>query len=131
MVGGGLCMIAAGLASGEVARTDLSAVSLRSAAAWLYLVTFGSIVAYPAYIWLLGHVAAARVATYAYVNPVVAVALGWALAGERVGALTLLAAAAIVVSVALVTAGQRAAPAHDPTMRPSEPVGHAASRAVN
>ena len=68
-----------------------------------YLVVFGSLVGYSAYIWLLRHVPTSKVATYAYVNPVVAVLLGWAFLGESVDRYILAGAAIIVPAVALVT----------------------------
>lgn len=83
---------------------------------WLaiaYLVTFGSLVGFTAYIWLLEHVPTPKVATYAYVNPVVAVFLGWLLHGERIDRYMLLGMVVIVAAVALVTTsklrGQKAA----------------------
>jgi len=106
MLTGGALMLAVGLALGEGTRTALADVTLRSALAWLYLVIFGSLVGFTAYIWLLGHVSAARVSTYSYVNPVVAVLLGWALASEPITVRTLVAAAIIVGAVALITVGR-------------------------
>jgi drug/metabolite transporter (DMT)-like permease len=70
--------------------------------AWLYLVVFGSLVAFTAYIWLLGVTSIAKVGTYAYVNPIVAVLLGWAVLGEPVTLRTVAAAAVILLGVALV-----------------------------
>ena len=67
-----------------------------------YLIFFGSIVAFTAYIWLLGVTSPSRVSTYAYVNPIVALLLGWALAGEPIGVRTWMAAAIILAGVALV-----------------------------
>jgi drug/metabolite transporter (DMT)-like permease len=106
MLTGGAFMAVAGLLLGETRGFALADVSARSALAWLYLMTVGSLVGYTAYIWLLGHVSAAKAATYAYVNPVVAVLLGWAFADEPVTAGVLLAAAVIVSAVALITVGQ-------------------------
>jgi len=111
MFGGGALLLLTGFALGETAGFAPAGVSLRSAVAWAYLVTFGSLVGYTAYIWLLGNVSAAKVATYAYVNPVVAVFLGWALAGEAVSARTMAAAAVIIAAVALITIGRSRAPA--------------------
>jgi drug/metabolite transporter (DMT)-like permease len=79
-------------------------------AAILYLVVFGSWVGYSAYIWLLRHVPTAKVATYAYVNPIVALLLGWAFLGETVDAYTLAGAAIIVPAVALVTLAETSPP---------------------
>jgi drug/metabolite transporter (DMT)-like permease len=94
-------------ADGEWAATDVAGMGLGSVAALAYLVLVGSILAYTAYGWLLANAPTPLVATYAYVNPVVAVLLGWAFNGERVGWRTLLAAGAIVVSVALTVSGGR------------------------
>jgi drug/metabolite transporter (DMT)-like permease len=77
--------------------------SWRGISALLYLLVFGSWVAFSAYVWLLHHVPITKVSTYAYVNPVVAVILGWALAGEQVTGYILAGAAIVVVAVALVT----------------------------
>jgi len=103
MVAGGLLLLLAGLATGEASRVNPGALSLRSAAAFAYLVLFGSIVGYTAYIWLLRVTTPERVATYAFVNPVVAVLLGWAFAGEALTPRILSAAAVIVAAVVLVT----------------------------
>ncbi|HSJ26394.1 MAG TPA: EamA family transporter [Longimicrobiales bacterium] len=105
LCGGGLLLLL-GTVTGEWARLDLAAVSLRSALAVVYLALFGSIVGYTAYMWLLQVVSAARVATYAYVNPVVAVLLGWGLAGEALTMRMGVAAAVIVAGVALITSAR-------------------------
>jgi drug/metabolite transporter (DMT)-like permease len=70
------------------------------------LIVFGSLIGYTAYIYLLANVSAAKAATYAYVNPVIAVLLGWAFANEPIGARTLVAAAVILAGVAIITATQ-------------------------
>lgn len=101
IAGGVLCLLVAGL-SGEYRGFSLSEVSTRAALAWLYLVVFGSLVAFTAYIWLLGVTSIAKVGTYAYVNPIVAVLLGWAVLGEPVSVRTVVAAAVILLGVALV-----------------------------
>jgi len=72
-------------------------------AGFLYLVTFGSLLGFTAYIYLLGATTPAKAATYAYVNPVVAVFLGWAVAGEPLTPRMLVAAAIILGAVALIT----------------------------
>ncbi len=102
LVCGGAFLAALGLARGEVSRFDPSAVSTRSVLAVLYLFVFGSIVGFSAYLWLLRVTTAARVSTYAYVNPIVAVCLGWALAGESLTPRVFLAALVIVGAVALI-----------------------------
>lgn len=104
MLAGGAMLVVAGVLFGEGARLDFTAVSLRSLLALGYLVVFGSIIAFSSYIWILKVSSPAHVSTYAYVNPVVAVLLGWALAGEPVTARTLIAAGVIVSSVALIVA---------------------------
>ena len=101
LVGGGLLTLA-GTFSGEWTRLNLSGASIVSVGAFLYLVVFGSIIAFTAYSWLLRVASPARVSTYAYVNPAVAVLLGWALAGEAVTTRTIIAAAVIVLSVMLI-----------------------------
>jgi drug/metabolite transporter (DMT)-like permease len=103
MLCGGSLLIAAGVLTGEVGRLDVSAISLRSVLALLYLLIFGALVGYSAYVWLLRVARPARVATYAYVNPLVAVILGWALAGEELTVRMGIAAIVIVVGVAMIT----------------------------
>ncbi|MFL5467855.1 MAG: EamA family transporter, partial [Gemmatimonadaceae bacterium] len=68
-----------------------------------YLVTFGSLLGFTSYIWLLDKVSPARLGTYAYVNPIVAVLLGWAIAGEKLSARTAVAAVIVICAVALIT----------------------------
>jgi drug/metabolite transporter (DMT)-like permease len=106
MIGGGALLLAAGLLAGEARGFSIADVTLRSGLSWVYLVTFGSLIGFTAYIWLLGNVSAARASTYAYVNPVVAVLLGWAFADEPLTARTLIAAAIIIAAVALITVGR-------------------------
>ena len=79
---------------------------MRSFLAFVYLLIFGSLVAFTAFVYLLRVSTPARVATYAYVNPVVAVLLGWLFAGEEISARMLVAAAIIVAGVAIITAGE-------------------------
>jgi drug/metabolite transporter (DMT)-like permease len=106
MLAGGVLLGAASGASGEWGRFSPALVSARSLASVSYLVVFGSLVAFTAYVWLLRAASPALVSTYAFVNPVVAVFLGWLLASEPVGARTLLAAAVIVGAVVLITLGE-------------------------
>ncbi len=107
MLWGGLWLTLAGALTGELGRVDPSAFSTESILAYLYLVVFGSLVGFSAYIWLLGVSTPARVSTYAYVNPVVAVLLGWWLLDEPLTGRVLGAAAIIVVAVAVITTGKR------------------------
>ena len=103
MVCGGATLLIIATLNGETARFSLAHVSLVSWLGWGYLVTFGSLLGFTAYAYLLRATSAARVATYAYVNPVIAVLLGWAIAGEVVTSRTLAAAAVIVAGVAIIT----------------------------
>lgn len=100
MFAGGVLLLTVGLLRGE--RLHLGEISTRSALSLVYLIVFGSVLAYTAYVWLLQVTTAARVGTHAYVNPVVAVALGWLLAREPVSWRMLAGAAVIVGSVLLV-----------------------------
>jgi drug/metabolite transporter (DMT)-like permease len=102
MLLGGAVILVAGLVSGEAGDVDFGAFSTRSVVALTYLVAIGSWVAFTAYAWLLQNAAISRVATYAYVNPVVAIVLGWLILDEVITPITLAGAAIIVVSVALV-----------------------------
>lgn len=111
MLVGGAMLFVLGALHGDVAQLAAHGVSARSLLAVVYLVTFGSLVGFTAYIWLMRNVAPSRVATYAYVNPVVAVLLGWLIGGETPTPRTWLAALVIVGAVALITAGRaRAVP---------------------
>lgn len=103
MLTGGVCCLAAGLLFGEWAAFDLGRLSFRSALSLGYLIFFGSIIGFSAYIWLLKTADPTVVSTYAYVNPIVAVVLGWALAGEQVSLNDAMAAIVIVLSVVLIT----------------------------
>jgi drug/metabolite transporter (DMT)-like permease len=99
LVGGGITALV-GLAAGEAGRTDLGAFSWESTVAFVYLVLIGSLCAFTAYAWLLKHAPISQVATYAYVNPVVAIALGALFVDEEVTGLMMVAAVVICASVA-------------------------------
>jgi drug/metabolite transporter (DMT)-like permease len=101
LLGGGVCLLT-GVLVGELGDFQPAEFSSRSLVAFAYLVVFGSWLAFTAYAWLLQNAPVSRVATYAYVNPVVAIALGWALLDEAVTATTFAGAAVIVASVAAV-----------------------------
>ena len=101
LLGGGVCALTGALA-GELGDFHPAEFSSRSLVAFAYLVVFGSWLAFTAYAWLLQNAPVSRVATYAYVNPVVAIALGWAILDEAVTTLTFAGAAVIVASVAVV-----------------------------
>jgi drug/metabolite transporter (DMT)-like permease len=108
MFAGGICLLVVALVTGEGAQLDLAHASTRSLLGYAYLVTFGSLIGFTAYVYLLAHTTAAKAATYAYVNPVVAVLLGWAFAGEPVTSRTLVAAAVILAGVATITVARSA-----------------------
>jgi drug/metabolite transporter (DMT)-like permease len=103
MLAGGGALVVAGLAAGELGRFDLAAASTRSLLSLLYLIVAGSLIGFTAYTYLLQITTPAKASTYAYVNPVVAVLLGWAFAGEAITARTLVAAAVILAGVAIIT----------------------------
>jgi drug/metabolite transporter (DMT)-like permease len=107
MLGGSVALVASGLALGEGHRASISQISAASWVGWLYLVTFGSLIGFTAYIYLLKEVSPAKASTYAYVNPVVAMLLGWAIAGEAITPRTLVAAAIILGGVALITVARQ------------------------
>ncbi len=99
----GIVNLSIALALGEPAKAMWTA---RGVGAVAYLIVFGSWVGFTAYIWLLEHVPTPKVATYAYVNPVVAVFLGWLIAGERIDRYIIAGTVIIVAAVALVTSSQ-------------------------
>jgi drug/metabolite transporter (DMT)-like permease len=103
MLCGGTMLLLLGAMTGDFVQLDVSGITMRSVLAFVYLIVFGAIVGYSAYIWLLRVTTPARVSTYAYVNPVVAVVLGWAFAGEALTARMGIAAVVIVAGVALIT----------------------------
>jgi drug/metabolite transporter (DMT)-like permease len=111
MAWGGVWLLLAGTLRGEMGVLDPSAFTTRSVLAFAYLVVVGSLIGFSAYIWLLGVSTPARVSTYAYVNPLVAVLLGWALLNEPLSGRVLAAAAIIVAAVAVITLGKRPRPA--------------------
>lgn len=106
LCGGGLLVIA-GLATGELRHLDLGQITMLSLGSFIYLVLIGGIIGYVSYAWLLRHCDPAKVATYAYVNPIVAIVLGTAFAGETLTLRTLLGAGLIIGSVAVVIMAQQ------------------------
>jgi drug/metabolite transporter (DMT)-like permease len=108
MLGGGALLFIVGALSGELSHFDIHQVSKVSTIGLLYLITFGSLIGFTSYIWLLDKVSPARLGTYAYVNPVVAVLLGWAIAGEALSIRTAVAAAIVICAVALITTARSA-----------------------
>ena len=113
MLTGGALLFLAGLLRGEATGFEVATVSLRSALALGYLIVFGSFIGFSAYIWLLRVSSPARVSTYAFVNPVVAVFLGWLLAAEPLNTRVGIATALVVAAVVLVTTN----PVRRPTLR--------------
>jgi drug/metabolite transporter (DMT)-like permease len=103
MIGGGILLFGLGSVTGEWAAFSVSGISARSLLSLGYLISFGAIVAFTSYSWLLKVTTPAKASTYAYVNPVIAVILGWGLAGEAVGPRTVFATVAIVAAVALIS----------------------------
>jgi drug/metabolite transporter (DMT)-like permease len=103
MLCGGGVLFLVGTVTGEWTNFNVAEVSLNSWLGLSYLIIFGSLIAFTAYSWLLKNVQPALVATYAYVNPVIAVILGWAIAGESLTGQMLVGAGVIVGSVVLIT----------------------------
>lgn len=99
---GGIAVFTAGVLTGELPDVHFDEFSGRSIGGLLYLITFGSLLAFTSYAWLLQNAPISKVSTYAYVNPVVAIALGWLVLNESITPTTLLGAGIIVASVALV-----------------------------
>jgi drug/metabolite transporter (DMT)-like permease len=112
MLFAGVMFLAIGTVTGGVFATDLDAAGV---AAIAYLVVFGSWIGFTAYVWLLANVPAAKAATYAYVNPVIALFLGWWLLGEPITPAILVGCGIVVVAVALVTSARM------PTSAPARP----------
>jgi drug/metabolite transporter (DMT)-like permease len=107
MLVGGAMMVLIGLGRGEAGALDLAAVDTRGWLALLYLIGFGSLLAYSAYVYLLANAPISLVGTYAYVNPTVAVFLGWLLLSEPVTTTILLGGAVVVLGVGLVVSAER------------------------
>jgi drug/metabolite transporter (DMT)-like permease len=115
MLIGGAFMVCVGLAVGEAGELHLAEVSLDSASAFVFLILVGSIAAFTAYNWLLQHVAISTVSTYAFVNPVIAVFLGWLILSEEITGWVVLGTVVIVAAVAFVvlSAAEKAPAAPD------------------
>lgn len=119
MLTGGTALTAIGLIRGEAATLDLSAISGTSAMAWVYLIFFGSMLGFSAYGYLITATTPARLSTYAYVNPVVAVLLGGLVGRETITPTAWIAMLVILASVVLVTAEEEAEPDGE---TPDEPI---------
>jgi drug/metabolite transporter (DMT)-like permease len=119
LVCGGVALLLVSACAGEFSRVHASSfTALKPALSLAYLITAGSLIGFTSYIWLLGVTTPSRVATYAYVNPIVAVALGWSLAGEALTPLMLGAAAVIIAGVVLIVTFNR--PAKSPSANLAE-----------
>ena len=116
LLAGGIVLFIVGVSSGELGRLDVAAVTTRSAVSVAYLIVFGSLIGFTAYAWLLRVCTPAAVATYAYVNPIVAMFLGWLIAGEEFAPRMIVAAAVILSGVALINRASAR-----PAARPDEP----------
>ncbi|AOS43745.1 putative inner membrane transporter YedA [Lacunisphaera limnophila] len=103
MICGSGWLLLASFATGELGRFDPALITSRSVLAWAYLVVFGSLIGFSTFTWLMKHSTPARVSTYAYVNPVVAVFLGWLVLHEPLSPRLFLAATIIIAGVALIT----------------------------
>ena len=108
MLAGGLMLLVVSAAFGELRGFQIQAVPCRIWLALLYLIVAGSIIGFTAYVWLIHHESPTRVGTYAYVNPVVAVLIGYFLGGEALGARTLLGTALVLISVVVITTTKKA-----------------------
>jgi drug/metabolite transporter (DMT)-like permease len=113
MIAGGALLAVLAVTTGQVKDFSWARLDARSVWSWWYLLIFGSIVGYTAYIWLLKEVSAAMVSTYSYVNPLIAVLLGWSLGGEPITPRIMAAGLVILGSVALITMrGNAGVPPH-------------------
>jgi drug/metabolite transporter (DMT)-like permease len=99
LVAGGLVLVGMSGAFGEFRSLDPGAISLASSAAWSYLVVAGTVLGFAAYIWLLKQISPTLVSTYTFVNPVIAVLLGWIVLGERPTVWVVVSATLVVTSV--------------------------------
>ena len=106
LTGGAILWIAGGV-TGEIRSLHLATVSTRSWTAVVYLICFGSMIGFSSYLYILKHSTATRVATYAFVNPIVALFLGWLLLHEAITLRTILASAVILAAVLLVITAPR------------------------
>jgi drug/metabolite transporter (DMT)-like permease len=128
MICGSGWLSVASVATGELSRFDPAAISSRSVIAWTYLVIFGSLIGFSTFTWLMKHSTPAKVSTYAYVNPVVAVFLGWLVLHETVSPRIFVAAAIIIAGVAIITVAKTVKPVARPA--PDKSAGPATPAAV-
>jgi drug/metabolite transporter (DMT)-like permease len=107
MFAGGLLLFVTSVFAGEPATLSLGAITQRSLLAWIYLVTVGAVIGYSAYAWLVQVASPSLVGTYAFVNPAVAVFLGWVLGAEPISVTTIIGACGIVAAVAIIVLSRR------------------------
>jgi drug/metabolite transporter (DMT)-like permease len=118
MLSGGIMLAMAAALFGEFRGFHMQAISRGAWFALLYLIVAGSIIGFTAYVWLIHHESPTKVATYAYVNPVVAVLVGYFLGGEAVGARTFLGSVLVLISVVVITTTPGKKAAALPSMKP-------------
>jgi len=118
MLAGGIMLALTAAIFGEFRGFHIQAVSRGAWFALAYLIVAGSIVGFTAYVWLIHHQSPTKVGTYAYVNPVVAVTVGYFLGGETVGPRTLLGTLLVLVSVVMITTTRAKKPAAPPLVKP-------------
>ncbi|HEX2854179.1 MAG TPA: EamA family transporter [Opitutaceae bacterium] len=111
MLGGGAALLFTAVLHGDFGRLDVAKITPHAWGAFAYLIFVGSLVGFSTFVWLMKNTTPARVSTYAYVNPVVAVFLGWLLLDEPIGPRTLVASVIIVTAVAIITVQKSRAPA--------------------
>jgi drug/metabolite transporter (DMT)-like permease len=115
MLCGGAGLLIAGLLAGDVGRIHPGRISLASVLALAYLIVFGSFAGFASYVWLLRNARTSLVSTYAYVNPVVAVFLGWAFLDESISLRTVIAGAVVLAAVAIIVASREERPTPEAT----------------
>ena len=113
MVAGGVLLLIAGLVTGEMSRLDFTGITVNSLLAMVYLSLVGSIVVLSAYLWLLKTVSATKVATYTYVNPIIAVFLGWLVLGESITWRMIVAGFVILMAMVVMTTTKALKPKND------------------
>jgi len=102
MLAGGVALLLLAALKGEAAEVSVAQVSILSIASLVYLIVFGSLIAYSSYVWLMNQCSPAKVSTYAFVNPLIAVFLGWLIVDEPITSVMIIGAAAILISVLLI-----------------------------
>ena len=109
MLGGGVWMVGASLLAGELQSFRFEQVTVEAWWSWLYLILAGSLIGYTSFVWLMKHTTPTLVSTYGYINPIIAVFLGWWILHEPVGPRILVASATIIAGVAILSWSKRSA----------------------